>query len=382
MPKINIIIFSTAYHPFVGGAEIAIEEIATRLSNRFDITIVTARMRKDLARLEERREATIVRVGLGRGFDKWLLPFLGMFAFRRVRRTMKGQHVMIMGIDISQGALGAALAKMFFPRTPFVFNVQYGESEEWLKRGRGGMIGAAFRFVLGRTDYVTAISTYLWQLAQKYGYGGKGVVVPNGVDLQTFHNAHTVQTTPELTTIITTSRLVHKNGVDALIEAMAEVKKVIPIVRLHIIGDGPERKNYERLIKKCGLEKEVMLFGNVSHNNVVQYLHGADLFVRPSRSEGMGNSFVEALAAGVPIVGTPVGGIMDIIKDEQTGLFARVDDPKDLAEKIIRLLRDKELSRRIVENGKKMVEERFSWDIIAEQYADIFDSLVNSKSHI
>ena len=96
----------------------------------------------------------------------------------------------------------------------------------------------------------------------------------------------------------------------------------------------------------------------------------------------MGNAFVEALAAGLPIIGTPVGGILDIIKDGETGLFAKVDDPKDLAEKIKLLLENKKLTEQIVENGRKMVEERFCWDKIAQNYAKIFNHEQIGRAHV
>ena len=91
---------------------------------------------------------------------------------------------------------------------------------------------------------------------------------------------------------------------------------------------------------------------------------------------------MEAMAAGLPVIGTPVGGIPDIIKDEKTGLFAKPDDPQDLAEKIVRLLTDEELRNRLTEAGRKMVEERFGWDGIVGSYKRIFDRILFSKKRI
>ena len=181
MPKPTIIVFTTSYYPFIGGAEIAIQEVGRRLRARFDFVVLTARMRRDLPRREERPEGRIVRLGFGNAFDKWLLPICGFlwFALRRPR-------AILWGVDIGQGALAAALIKFFFRRTPFTLTIQYGGGLERLRNGRHGFIAAGFRFMLSRADAVTAISTHLASMAHAYGYK-KGIgVIPNGVDVQKF----------------------------------------------------------------------------------------------------------------------------------------------------------------------------------------------------
>ena len=382
MAKPLVIVFTTAYYPFIGGAEIAVEEVVKRLSRRFDFYIVTARTRKNLPRREARPEGIVIRVGLGTSFDKWFLPLVvlwnrefGIWSFARGRRIL-------WGMDISQGSCAAAIVKFFRPRIPFLLTIQYGDGEKRLAAGRLGMIGRAFRCMLGRADSVTAISQYLFAWAQEYGYDGPGSIVPNGVDVRKFQGerAHRHEGTGKI--IITTSRLVPKNGVDVLIAAIAEVKKKIPDAACYIIGDGPERKNLELQVTNYKLQENVRFFGAVPHEEIPRYLHGADIFVRSSRSEGMGNSFVEALAAGVPVIGTPVGGIPDIIKDGSTGLFSAVGDAGDLAEKIILLLRDSARASQIAAEGGRMARERFSWDAIAASYDTIFSAISARKKII
>ena len=101
----------------------------------------------------------------------------------------------------------------------------------------------------------------------------------------------------------------------------------------------------------------------------------ADVFVRPSLSEGLGNVFLEAMAAGLPIIGTPVGGILDFLKDGETGLFCRIKNPKSIAEKIKEILSDDRLREKLIQNGQKLAEEKYSWDIIARQMEKIFKKI-------
>ncbi len=370
MERQKVYVFSTAYLPFVGGAEIAIQEVSRRLKDRFDFTIVTARMRRSLPKREVRSEGTVIRLGFGTKFDKWFLPVLVLF-----RISAKQKNVLLWGMDLSQGSIAAALLKFFFPRIPFVCTLQYGYGDERIQSGRGGMIRRGLSFILSRADHVTAISSYLLGVGERYGYQGARTRIPNGVDVSRFRRPAGLSPADE-NIVVTTSRLVHKNGIDILIRAIAEVRKTIPDVKCHIIGDGPERKSYQLLVTSYRLENNVKFFGSVPYEEIPKYLWGASVFVRPSRSEGMGNSFVEALAAGLPIIGTPVGGITDIIEHGKTGLFSKLEDPIDCAEKILAVLRDSRLKDRIRKAGKVMVEKRFGWDAISAEYGNIFSSLL------
>ena len=420
--KPRVIVCATAYHPFVGGAEIAIQEVAQRLSGRFDFFVLTARTARFLPRREQRPEATVIRLGFGTRFDKWLLPFLIPYYVISDLRLPKfassansgaspvgsqdigfRPNLLLWGMDISQGSLGAAAVKLLLPRIPFVLTVQYGESPEHLRRGRGGWIRRGFRMMLGRADRVTAISSYLSGVVRAYGYCGPAAVIPNGVDVAKFQNpspiqsgtktqtkhveanvfASTVQSNAnEGKTIITVSRLVPKNGVDILIDAIAEVKKEIPNVRCVIIGDGPERANLESRITKFGLYNSVRIQGAIPHEEIRSRLHAADIFVRPSRSEGMGIAFVEAMASGLPVVGTAVGGIPDVIEHVKTGLLARPDDARDLARQIIRLMRDPARAQEMADAGRKKAARDFDWDVIARAYGETFAEELSVKKRV
>ncbi len=366
-----VAIFSTAYYPFIGGAEIAVENIAKKLARSFDFFIVTARLNRSLPKIEIRPEGTVVRVGMGNWLDKFLLPFLGALKMRR-------RADVLFGLDISTGSLGTAVFKFFSPRTPFIFNIQYGYGDTRLSRGRAGLINLAFRWMLSQADVVTVISTYLADVVRDYGYTGRVEIIPNSVDIKNFQNKKNVADP----TVVTTSRLVHKNGIDILIRAIAEIKKDIPKIRCVLVGDGPERRRLEALTRELSLDENIKFVGDVSNEKIPAYLAAAHIFARPSRFEGMGISFVEALAAGVPVIATSVGGIPDIIRDGETGLFSNVDDPHDLAKKIKMLFTETALRDQLISNGKKLVEEKFTWDRISDSYRTLFKNIRGAKKRI
>jgi glycosyltransferase involved in cell wall biosynthesis len=101
------------------------------------------------------------------------------------------------------------------------------------------------------------------------------------------------------------------------------------------------------------------------------YLQISDIFVRPSLSEGLGNSFLEAMAAGLPVIATPVGGIPDFLKDGETGLFCEVDNPQSIAQKVEKLLKDRESRDYIVRHASEMIREKYQWSMIAKKMQEV-----------
>jgi glycosyltransferase involved in cell wall biosynthesis len=376
--KPSILAFITSYLPEVGGAEIALRQIAERLSDEYNFHILTARSSPNNPRGETSPVASVRRLGIGSPVDKWLLPVLVWPAWRMVRRDLaRGAKTILWGMDITQASLSASLIRRFVPRVPFALTIQYGGGPERVARGRWGLIRLAFEQMLSRVDYVTAISSPLLELAREYGYGGPAVLIPNGVDLDRFR-PRGPRSGSRRPTIISTSRLVGKNGIDTLLQAIQLLARDYPAVECRIVGDGPERSNLERLAASLGLREAVRFCGSVPHEDVPRHLWESDVFVRPSRSEGMGNSFVEAMAAGLPVIGTRVGGIPEIIQDGETGLLAQVNDPADLAEKIRLLLTQPDLAARLAQRGQAVARDRFDLSAIARKYALVFEQLLKA----
>ena len=224
-----------------------------------------------------------------------------------------------------------------------------------------------------------AISSYLADRAVSLGARGRVVIVPNGVDVEHFSRPSDVsvaqryraffQITPEQRVVVTASRLVPKNAVDVIIRAIALLPQQY---RLLIMGDGPQRPALEILAKNLQIEERISFVGTLTHAELPDALHVGSVFVRPSRSEGLGNAFLESMAAGLPVVATKIGGIADFLTDGHTGLVVSVDDPRDVAQKIERLFNDKKLYQSIQDNGLALVKQHYSWDSIAEQMQRVF----------
>lgn len=379
--KPAIFVFTTAYVPFIGGAEIAVQEIAKRLNNEFRFFIFTARMRKDLPRQEERDGVFIRRVGFGISADKFFLPLLGLWVAFSLRR--KEKPVLYWTVMMSYASGVAYLLNMLtLRRTPIVQTLQEGDPLEYLQHGRWGLVGFSWRAALRRASYVTAISSFLLDTARSFGYQGKGDVIPNGVDTEVFSRSHDAETRrtfrsahgffPDDRIIITVSRLVEKNAVDMIIRALVPLRKRAPSVKLWVLGSGDKKEMLKALSRELGVNEGIRWEGDVRYEDVPSYLYASDVFVRPSRSEGLGNAFLEAMAAELPVVGTMVGGIADFLEDGKTGLAVRVDDPEDIAKSIGKILFDPVLAATIAAGGKRMVGERYQWEGIAKRFQKLF----------
>jgi len=379
------LLFSTAYLPHIGGAELALKEITDR-SPEIEFDLITAKLKRGLPDFEKIGNVNVYRLGAGnKFFDKPLLPNLGFLKAINLHKQKK--YDLIHGFMASQGSAAAYLFKFFYPKVPFVLTLQEGDL------GRNSPFDKFWqRRIIKRADALTAISSYLAEFAKRYNKKSPIFIVPNGVDLNKFQipksklQINSKFQNPNKKIIITVSRLVRKNGVDVLIKAAKELR--ITNYELRIIGEGPERKNLEKLSKNLGLQSKTRFLGSIPNEDVVGELAEADVFVRPSRSEGLGSAFLEALAAGVPIIGTAVGGIPDFLKDpsissgQATGLFCETENPDDLAEKIGMILKDENLSKKLAENGRKLVEEKYSWNKISGRVGEIYHEVINHHSRI
>ncbi|OHA49711.1 MAG: hypothetical protein A2W59_02145 [Candidatus Terrybacteria bacterium RIFCSPHIGHO2_02_41_19] len=377
--KKRVLIFSLAYIPFASGAELAVKEITNRIKD-IDFDIITLRFDRKWAKKEKIGNVNIYRIGGGK-------LFFSFFAFWKARKFhKKNGYDSVWSIMANRAGFAALFFKLWRPKVKYLLTLQEGDTLDYPEKRMGLakiFIGGLFKKIFTKADYVQAISNYLADWAKNMGAKAPVEVVPNGVSINKYEIRNPKSETnlksqnSNIKTIITTSRLVRKNGVDTLIKAMAilYVQHRMSNIKLQILGDGQDEKKLKDLAKELNVQNVVRFLGHIEPEYVYKYLAEADIFVRPSRTEGLGSSFLEAMGAGLPIIGAPVGGIPDFLKDGETGLFCKVDDSKDLAEKIKKLIMDETLVKRIAENGRRLVLEKYDWDNVAKQMKEIFKTM-------
>jgi len=228
-------------------------------------------------------------------------------------------------------------------------------------------------FALRKADVVACVSQYSKEQVKKLG-ARRTVIIPNGVDLKKFNFQRAKFQGKRKILIVSTSSLIPRNGLDTLIEAVALLPKSINW-ELVIAGDGPENANLKSQISNLKMEDRIKLVGRVKNSDIPDLLSTADLFVRLSRKEGFGVSFLEAMAAGVPIIATSVGGIPDFVLDGKTGMLVAPDHPYEAAQSMKRVLEDPELRGRLTRNARTLVKNRYNWDTIADEVKEVFRTL-------
>ncbi|MDO8430304.1 MAG: glycosyltransferase family 4 protein [bacterium] len=387
----QIAVFSFAYHPFEGGAEIAIREVIKRLLG-LNFTIFTYKFNRSWSPKERNGNVEIFRLGRGSRSGKlygriWSKIFYIFKALAEAENLHQRERFdAIWAVMASYGGVAALFFKLKHPKVPLFLTIQEGDSERHMVLGKFGLVGFLGKRIIKNADYIQVISNYLKEFVKKRGAESPIEVIPNGVDLELFSTKYSNAELKAIRenlglkdeyVVITTSRLVYKNAVDVLIEAIAICKSKMLNIKCLVIGGGPEKDKLKSQCKKLKVDNDVIFLGQIPQRDLPLYLKVSDLFARPSRSEGLGSSFLEAMAAGIPVIGTPVGGIVDFLKDGETGFYVKVNDPKDLADKISKALRDPELRKKVIHNSQVLIRENYSWDKIAILFKNIFDRLIN-----
>lgn len=381
---LKILIFSLSYLPnMVGGAEVAIKEISNRISSDdIEFSMITLRYDRNLPRYEKVGNIKVYRIGFTKNsplpsdlikmpmyLNKVFFPILAFVKAFWLDRKEKYDGFWSMMLFMS---LPAMFFNLFFRKVPYIISIQEGDNtEDFMKR----WFMRPFKFLVTKSLFqatsVQAISQYLSKWIRSMGYVGNLNVIPNGVDLERFKkNDNFSRSSLEAVLnigdvkvddffIVSVSRLVYKNGLDVLINSLTFLDSNFKVV---IVGDGPLKNDLKQKVLELNLNNRVFFVGDKSQEEVPTYLNLADAFCRPSRTEGQGIAFLEAMSCQLPVLATPVGGITEFLKEKITGLLFEVDNAKDLAQKISLLKSDKILRHEITQNAFRMVNEKYDWN--------------------
>jgi len=237
------------------------------------------------------------------------------------------------------------------------------------------------KFVLGNADALIALTEHMKQkMIEILGRERCDIfVIPNGIDYEFFSGYLRKQGLSTLEpvnnkkkVILYVGRLEPVKGVRYLVEAVRIlIDKGLRNIKVLIVGDGSEKRYLEELVEKLGLEDYIVFVGRVPHDKIPEYMASADLFVLPSLSEGFGIVVLEAMAMGLPIIASRVGGLPWIIKDGDNGFLVEPRNPHEIAEKITFLLFNDDLrtyiSRRNIEKARE-----YSWENIIKKLEKVY----------
>jgi len=205
-------------------------------------------------------------------------------------------------------------------------------------------------------------------------------IIPFGVDTEFFRPID-VPKNENVFQILSVGYLIERKGFEYLIRAIPTVLEKHKNVRLKIVGSGPLKEKLKSLIKEIGLKNSIEIIKNVSDEKLLKIYNTSDLFVLPSivdsqgNTEGLGVVLLEAMACELPVIGSNVGGISDIIEDGETGMLVGEKNVSGLYKSIIGLIENENLKKKLAIKGRELATGNFSWDKVAEEYMKIYSNL-------
>jgi glycosyltransferase involved in cell wall biosynthesis len=310
--------------------------------------------------------------------NRWLwgqVPFFLAAEFFAAWRLVRRYDIDVIHAHwvVPQGLVGAALSMV--TGKPVVVTAHGGD----VYGAKGGIKDALKRWALRHTKRITAVSRDLASSIDRLMGGPVGVdVISMGVDTERFQprppDPELRKSLGEGPIILFVGRLAEKKGVRYLLDAMPGVLSQAPDATLVIVGDGPLRDELEQQARDLSITHRVRFLGAKRPEDLPAYYNTADVFVGPSivaeggDTESFGLVFAEAMACGCPVVASNVGGISDLVRNEETGLLVPQKDPGALALAICRLLADDTLRARLTRSALKHVEGSLSHESVAMKY--------------
>lgn len=226
---------------------------------------------------------------------------------------------------------------------------------------------------LEKLDSVIANSKYVAEvITRKYRVNsGKIQVINYGIDLSEPKRGENLGGKPS---ILFVGANFERKGLPDLIRAVFLVKRTMPEIKVYVVGEDPKTRVMRELARNLGMEDAVEFRGRLP-NEMVRALR-ADIFVMPSLVEGFGIVFLEAMSAGIPVIGGRVGGTVELIRDGYNGFTVLPGDVEDLARKILRVAQDDNIRRRFIEAGKRTASE-YTVSTMVEKTIELYRSLIS-----
>jgi glycosyltransferase involved in cell wall biosynthesis len=356
----------------VGGAEVLAARLARQLAGAFRFLFVCL---DDLGTLGQELRA--------QGFPVWVLgrrPGVDWRCSWRLANLLRQQRVDVVHAHQYTPFFYALTARLLY-RRPSILFMEHGRSFPDYPRPKRMVVN---RLLLERRDRVVGVGQAVRQaLIRNEGLPAKKVaVIYNGIDLSAFANGfHDPQAVrremgvgdPDLV-ILQVARLDPLKDHATAIHTLEHVVRRCGDVRLVLVGEGPELGKVQQLIAERNLSANVRFLG--LRKDVGRLLSAADLFLLTSVSEGIPLAVIEAMAAGLPVVATQVGGTGEVVLDGSTGLLAPSGDAAALAERILQIAENPALGKQMGQRGCERARDVFSESQMLARYVQLYQEML------
>ncbi len=353
----------------VGGAEILAGRLVHRLADRFRFVFACLDSIGSLGCQLQAEGFTVHLVGRQPGFD-WRCPL-------RLARILREEQVDVVHAHQYTPFFYSLAARLRGPRLPIVFTEHGRHQPDHPRRKRI----VANRLLISKCDRLFGVGEAVRQaLIANEGLPASRVkVIYNGIDFETYASGdriaarRTLNAGPDDFILMQVARLDYLKDHVTAVRAIARIAGQHPQARLVLIGDGPERELIDATARELGVVDRVQMLG--TRRDVAALLPGADVFLLTSISEGIPLTPLEAMAASIPVVATDVGGMREVVIEEETGLLAPARDDACLAQHVLRLATNPELRRQMGLAGRARAMRLFDESRMCADYGRHYEEM-------
>ena len=387
----RVLLLNYAYPPIGGGAGVATQALARGLASRgVRVDVITGGDRDECesevlwdGHADEEGLLTVYRLRTRRtGVHQ--AGMLGALSYLRgawplIRARLRDEHYDLVHVFFSLPT-GALLPFLRLGRTPVIVSLRgsdvpgYDPCHRSLDRAHR-LLRPLTRWIWRRATRVIAVCESLGRLALRTDPALEYSVIPNGVDLARFRPASTRRMRPAAPVrCLAVARLVERKGLGDLIQAIASLER--GRYELEIVGSGPDEEMLRELARLLGVERDVIFTGSVDRDQLPARYRAADIFTLAPWGEAFGNVFAEAMASGLPIVGSAVGGVPELVEHGRNGYLVPPREPIALAA-AIRLLADHpERRAEIGRHNRAQAEANLTWARATTRYLSVYHGVL------
>ena len=377
----RILAITPTYFPMMGGAERTVDELYKRLGKLgYEIDLVTPNLGGK--KFERIGRFNIYRVGKKTSSRALKFLLYQWYEYKKIKELLKRRKYDL--IHVSYGFPNYFIVswlknKLRCPLVITEFHLGTGMdiiSETQNPWYVNYFLGKIYK----KAERITAISNEQKRFVESISKRDDIIVVFQGTDEKYFSPKKHDEKIKEKYNIkgpflLTVSRLNKRKNIRDQIKAMSLVIKRFPNAKLVIVGKGEEEKELKALTKRLNLETNVMFAGFVSEKELPRLYATADIFILTSKLEGFGIANCEALASNTPVITYDTSAAKDFIIDGKTGFITK-HDYKLFAKKIIKLLSDKTLLKKMSRRAREVLEKGYTWDIYTKRHKEVFDKLL------
>ncbi len=402
--KKKVLIFTLDYLPgIISGAEEALKEVTDRLPE-IEWHMVTLYYDSAVPRTQQIGNVFVHYVGLfgkpqatlaeRKQFPLHLNKYYFQFAAAMKGWQLHRQHRFDAAWAMMAHSTGvpAVLFSWLSPKVPYLLTLEEGDPPEHIERMVRPLWFIWKRCFTG-AKAIYAISEFLAAWARRRGATCPIHIIRNGANPESIHPNFTPEDVRSLAEslgkqpgevwLVNTARLVHQKGYETSIDALTLLPSHI---KLLIVGGGPDEQHLRAYAASRHLADRVIFTGQVDRDVVSTYRLVGDIFVGPSRSEGLGNAFLSAMASEIPVIATQVGGLADFIFDRErnpgvpaTAFAVDPDQPEQIAAQVTYILDHQAEVKETTARAKAMVLVEYDWDIVAGRVKEVLGGLMRDK---